>query len=391
MKIKKKMRNVINFLLWTLIYVPVYGILSERLIGLTPFYLGAVIVDGKAGFNPFYDWSVLYTKFMRYDFVVDDLQTLFIFLSFFLFVPMWLIGWWLLRKKFNIFKLIALPAIMRRKKELSQAKPKIEHKSFGRPMALRASLSDKKVRARRENTPQQAQSAPQAPTEPSQGEPKPKSIPRRSDEEHFVIEYVKKVGENFGFEGFENVLLGGFVVPVVLATDSEAILVVDLFEDKQWVADEKEPENGGVPQWFSPNGLCDSPVANLKKAAAALSEAEPLSHISSVVLVAKGQILNIDTMLAGYEAAGVKFLRCIDGKPETLPLFENFVKDISENALSFKQEESEEAEQAPEPQPEEEPAESAAPAEGEYHFEAPHYYSQQPENKEENNTDTEEN
>ena len=111
------------------------------------------------------------------------------------------------------------------------------------------------------------------------------------------INYLKETAGRYGFEVFEHVALENYVVPIVLATDTKALLF-NFFDEpgSEWVVEGKPFEEGTTPKWYSAEDQIVSPFYQLCEAAHTLKEKEPTSVICPVLLVVGGVLLNPDAL-----------------------------------------------------------------------------------------------
>ena len=133
---------------------------------------------------------------------------------------------------------------------------------------------------------------------------------------------IRNLGQQYGYDMFENVLLDGVNVPVVLATDSVALLLNPLTKKREWIADEDSVEEDIEPTWFSAEGLITSPFYQMCKAAEQLKQQEPESDIVPIVLLCEGSILNAGALIEQWHSKDAFVALLNNGKAEGLPHLE---------------------------------------------------------------------
>lgn len=281
---------IIGFV-WFILYAICVGALIYELFGLTPF--GVLFTysaeQGVILYNPFIDWVKLYRAFMFDQWTIDNLYDFSLLCCFLLFFPVWFWSWrrlcrvkWgaLLFKPFkkavqNTGKIKLMP----RKKGLERPRALASTGWMPSTGALAGSSSDTDdglTQTEERRVPQQPQ-------------PKETSVQ--------WINYLKETAGRYGFEVFEHVALENYVVPIVLATDTKALLF-NFFDEpgSEWVVEGKPFEEGTTPKWYSAEDQIVSPFYQLCKAAHMLAEKEPTSVICPVLLVVGGVLLNPDAL-----------------------------------------------------------------------------------------------
>ena len=126
-------------------------------------------------------------------------------------------------------------------------------------------------------------------------------VPKPEELSPELKEQVKQIGNELGYDLFENVLLDNITVPLVLASDTVAFLMTFLLEQREWIADEEAADEDLEPTWFSAEGLITSPFYLMTKAAERLKQQEPESEIIPVVVLCKGSILNAGALKSQWE------------------------------------------------------------------------------------------
>ena len=288
----KVVRCLIIGLLWFIIYAISVGALIYELFGLTPF--GVLFTysaeQGVVLYNPFIDWVKLYRAFMFDQWTIDNLYDFSLLCCFLLFFPVWFWGWYrLCRVKWGA---LLFKPFKKAVQNTGKIKLMPRKKGLERPRALAstgwmpstgtsvASASDSESMA----PPEEERSF-----VPQQPQTKETSVQ--------WINYLKETAGRYGFEVFEHVALENYVVPIVLATDTKALLF-NFFDEpgSEWVVEGKPFEEGTTPKWYSAEDQIVSPFYQLCEAAHTLKEKEPTSVICPVLLVVGGVLLNPDAL-----------------------------------------------------------------------------------------------
>lgn len=317
-----KARTVGIGIIWTLFYMPFVGYVIDLAFGYTPF--GSVLNRSATGevrlLNPFEDWAVLYRAFMYDQWVINTLTDFALFLSFLLFIPLWGLGWfWML--KVNWWKKWSALFHFSRHKEMEKGhKFPLKKKVLVRPPALPAGAFLNR------NFPSPAPATTRDGASAEADASVPSSMPPNTELTPEITAGIKELGERFGFELFRNVQLDDVIVPLVLATDTKALLLKLLTTENEWIADETIAEGSEAPTWFSSDGVEPSPFFEVKQAALSLAQKEPESAIIPVVVVLKGHIINAEAMLPEWQAAGGYVVRFGEGQPEILMTLENLLE-----------------------------------------------------------------
>ncbi len=309
-------------IVWTLIYVPVVGYVINLVFGYTPF--GALFYHSSAGelrmLNPFEDWATLYFAFMYDQWVINTFSDFALFLCFLLFFPIWGLGWlWALKVKWGGKLKFPIHRNSQGKNEIKHKIP-LKKKELVRPPALPVgTFLDRKISAPISTEKETETTSNTIPT-PALSQP---NVDELSAE---ITSAIKELGERFGFELFRNVQLDNFLIPLVLATDTKALLLKTLTSNNEWIADETIAEGSDKPTWFSSNGIEVSPFFEAGQAALSLAQKEPESVIIPVVVVVKGNIINAETMQPEWQSKGGYVVRYGEGLPENLMTLEKLLE-----------------------------------------------------------------
>ena len=307
--------------IWTLIYMPVVGYMIDFVFGYTPF--GPLFYHSSTGgvhiLNPFEDWGTLYFAFMYDQWIIDTFSDFLLLLCFLLFIPVWALGWfWVLKIKWSKKLKFPFHFMYRQKIEIKQKIP-LKKKELIRPPALAVgTFLSGKISApvsgeREQDKSKETISSPVIPQPNAELSPE------------FIVS-IKELGERFGFELFRNVQLDDFLIPLVLATDTKALLLKILLSDKEWIADETISEGSDKPTWFSSSGMETSPFFEVGQAAFSLAQKEPESKIIPVVVIVKGNIINAETMQKEWQSKEGYVVRYGEGLPESLMTLENLLE-----------------------------------------------------------------
>lgn len=286
------LRCLIIGLLGFVVYAIPVGALIYELFGLTPF--GVLFTysaeQGVILYNPFIDWIKIYRAFMFEQWTIDNLYDFSLLCCFLLFFPVWFWGWYrLCRVKWGA---LLFKPFKKAVQNTGKIKLMPRKKGLERPRALAstgwmpstgtsvASASD----SENMSPPEEERSF-----VPQQPQTKETSVQ--------WINYLKETAGRYGFEVFEHVALENYVVPIVLATDTKALLF-NFFDEpgSEWVVEGKPFEEGTKPKWYSAEDQIVSPFYQLCEAAHTLKEKEPDSVIHPVLLVVGGVLLNPDVL-----------------------------------------------------------------------------------------------
>lgn len=298
------------FVIYSFIYLVGLGALIASVLGVSPF-LCISLKTNEVFLNPFEDWILLYHQFQWGEWAVDSGRNLAIFLSFILFFPCWILLWFLLRH-FCSFKFLKAPFHYFKRKKLEKASldtSSVAKRTTSRPFAMPKSASYGSVLPSQEQLNEQpSQSQPPSPSHPDtqQTSQEPAQDTMTQPDGHTesaqslcsaqVKEEITAYAQKAGFQVYDSVLLGEYVVPLVLLKDSVALLLTFLNEDTEWFADETTSADDQKPTWFATSGLITSPVYNMTQAAQALSKLEPDSYLSGIVVLTAGSVVNSTIM-----------------------------------------------------------------------------------------------
>ncbi len=287
----KILRCFIIGCLWFIVYAISVGSLIYQIFKVTPFGILFTYTksQGVILYNPFIDWAKLYRAFMFEQWSIDTLYDFSLLCCFLLFFPVWFWGWRRLCKVqwgrifFSPFKRVA--------QQSKKIKILPRKKGLERPRALASTGWMPSI-------PPQGQDV--EPLEQQEGI-QPNSLSSKigiKEASEQWLNYLKEVASQYGFEVFEHVSLDDYVVPVVLATDTKALLF-DFFDEPgtEWVVEGRPFEEGTTPKWYSAEDQIVSPFFQLCEAAHVLKEKEPDSEILPVLLVVSGVLLNPDALV----------------------------------------------------------------------------------------------
>lgn len=323
-----KLNTLIVGLLWSVLYFVGAGWFLQTVFTVTPFVV-PVEYTSEAGwhfFNPLMDWGKLYQAFIYDQWVIDNGFEVLRLFSFLFFFPVWILGWYLLSKIQWIQKLKG-PLHFYKRRSLNKVQVPLKKPTLTRPQSLHPNAFGRHLGATVSASP----STPLVPSIPQAAELEASSEQQGLTPD--IVAEIKALGEAKGFETFENVLLGKYTIPMVLATDTKALMFQFLTTEQEWVADETPSEGNTEPTWFSAEGLKPSPFYQLKQAALFLSEKEPDSQIIPVLVVLAGSILNAETMMPYWTENQGFVVRFKEGKPEILQRLEEFIASQAEEDI----------------------------------------------------------
>ncbi len=287
------LRCLIIGILWFVVYAIPVGALIYEVFGVTPF--GVLFTyseqQGVILYNPFIDWVKLYREFMFEQWTIDNAYDFSLMICFFMFFPLWVWGW---RRLCRVKWIKCLTKPFKKAVQSSnKIKLSTQKKRLERPKALVATGWVPSVASNAEKTDNEA-----ADFYPSTEAGASKSSVQQPKEATIQwIGYLKENAAQYGFEVFEHVALNDYIVPVVLATDTKALLV-DFFDEpgSEWVVEGKGLDEQTVPKWYSAEDQIVSPFYRLCQAAGVLKEKEPTSVVCPVLLVVGGVLLNPDAL-----------------------------------------------------------------------------------------------
>ena len=321
---------MILFIIYTFLFLCVGGALCTCLLGVSPFALFSW-KTGEVFINPFSDWQMLYNDFQHNNWAVDSAENLIIFLVFIFFFPLWIALWFLVRR--IPFKKAFLKPVYFYKSHFQSQKisapkmPVVAKGMVNRPIAMRKTLGIRSIDLTETTTEQK--SVDTTPSRPTTSRSNPVSYKKE----------LFELGQKYGYELFERVKLDDFIVPYVLATDTLALVLTVLDDDKEWIADETSSD-GDDPTWFSAEGLIPSPYSQMVGASEFLKEKEPDSVIIPVVVLAKGSILNVSNVKEQWDEKGGFVVVWKDGKGEGLDSLENLMREKSLDDIDSDDDES---------------------------------------------------
>lgn len=285
-------------LIWSIVYFSVCGGLIESVFSYSPFHWGGIFK------NPLGDFSVLYKAFMYERLSIDTFKEFIFILIFIGFYPVWIWGWMrLCCFPWTDKCLFLLPKLPSPNKKI-QIKPKFRELERPREMALTGwkpyiELSEQMVNVENQQQ-EKAQEISEEDIYSLQG------FSKTSVE---VMDRLKVIAQERGLEIFDHVKLGEYLVPLVLATDTQAFLFNFFDEpDSVWTLKENVSE-GEIPQWETQDDKIDSPFYEVCQAAKTLSEQEPDSLIIPILVMLDGEISNPEELQKAQEIKGGIVLR----------------------------------------------------------------------------------
>jgi len=316
------------FLLYSFIFLCLGGSLVEYAFGVSPFNLFSWSTN-EIYLNPLSDWGTLYRR-LKYNNLTIDSTNLPLFFSFLFFYPIYIGLWFLLSNLPWKRKILKVIVHHRRKKEKN--KQMTEGSSLktylSRPKALekpkssnRSSMLNQLAAQKEAEMAQLAEASTEAPAKLEQLSPE-------------IINQIRELGKKYGYDLFENVKLGEIMVPLVLATDEEALLLKFLFQEREWIADENIPEDASEPTWFSTEGLITSPFFELQPAVQSLQEQEPTSHVRPVVVLCEGSIMNSLALIDTWAQKDCTVATFQNGKAEAISSLEEVLSSGPQTTLS---------------------------------------------------------
>lgn len=298
------MGKLFLFIVYSFLFLCVGGSVIGWLFGVSPFALFSWKTK-EVYLNPFSDWYVLYKHFWWGNWVVNSAKDLTVFFTFLFFFPLY-IGLWFGVRKVKWLKLIFKPFSFLHFSKAPVLKENLSVKRhFDRPVALRqtrgfssamanlAPMQDSNESKTLED--ENIQTVPLGDMHSQMNTVVKKEVP-----ETLKLQ-IKELGLQYGYDMFENVLLDGVTVPLVLATDTVALLLSPLTDKREWIADETSADDELEPTWFSAEGLITSPFYQMCQAAEQLKAQEPDSDIVPMVLLCDGSILNAGALIETWQ------------------------------------------------------------------------------------------
>ena len=141
-----------------------------------------------------------------------------------------------------------------------------------------------------------------------------------------VFQKARELASSLGFSVFENVKTQESILSFVISYDERAWAFDFLIEPTtEWIADEEEFD-GEAPVWFTDKAQITSPFYMLCKDSLAL-EKEAEAPVQPVLVVAAGNILNVQNCLPVWKEKGGAVVRFMQGKPAELPTLEDYLKE----------------------------------------------------------------
>ncbi len=318
------------FLFYSFLYLCVGGTLLAYGLGVSPFYCFSWKTY-EIFYNPFADWHTLYMRFLYEGWAVDSPKNVLIFFSFLFFFPLWIGLWFFWVRRVHWTRLLLKPfkSLQAHKAPVSNESTIVRH-SNGRPLALRRAsgfggmvLPEASEQTGQKNeTQSQAQSAVANKT----------TQPTQIDKE--IKNKIAHLGAQYGYDLFENVACDGFVAPLVLATDTVALMMMCLTQSREWIADEEVSDESTEPTWFSAEGLIPSPFYQMTQVAEALRQKEQDSLIMPVVVVAEGNILNVQAVQQQWKECNGSVVLFENGKGEGLQTLEQLLQTHADSAVN---------------------------------------------------------
>lgn len=255
-------------------------------------------------------WQSTYIAFVNGLWAIDSKKGGLLVLTILLFFPLWITGW-MIFYKINW----RLPIWMKHKE-----------KTFKRELILNPNKSKTHmpVKLRLQNNSFKNMHTYSAPADSAGASTEMPSyaLPPKTDVVNNISALVA-LSENYKVDSFQNVVLNDQTVPLAISTDDVAALIMILDKDgAAWAADLSE--NG---EWYTAGARIPSPIEQIKKAAIALQELEPDSKITPVLVITRGEIMDADSVVSYCADQGIRFVRFMNGQPETLPTLEDFMND----------------------------------------------------------------
>ena len=331
------MSKLFLFVIYSFLFLCVGGWAIGLVFGVSPFAFFSWETK-EVYLNPLSDWIVLYKRFWYENWVVNSPQELAVFFTFLFFFPLY-IGLWFWVRKVKWMKKFLKPFSFLHHTKIPTAKTPTSLKShFERPQALRqtkgfgsVNLPPVASEGKQSVANEEAQNTNARDIEmPPLGADLPDTFENETLSDDLKTQ-LKELGLRYGFDMFENVLLEDVTVPLVLATDTIALLLTLLTKKREWIADEEVAEDGIEPTWFSAEGLITSPFYLMSKAAVSLKAQEPESEVIPIVVLCDGSILNSGALISQWQSKGGLVALLNDGKAEGLPNLEDVLalKDSS--------------------------------------------------------------
>lgn len=320
-KREENMGKLFLFIIYSFLFLCVGGSAIGWLFGVSPFAFFSWETK-EIYLNPLSDWYTLYKRFWYENWVVNTPKDLTLFFSFLFFFPLYIALWfWGLKVKW--MKRILKPFAFLHHPKAPVLKENLSiKKHFDRPVALRqtrgfssaianlAPMQDSNESKTLED--ENIQTVPLGDMHSQMNTAVKKEVPET------LKSQIKELGLQYGYDMFENVQLDGVTVPLVLATDTVALLLSPLTEKREWIADEISADEGIDPTWFSAEGLITSPFYQMCQAAEQLKAQEPDSDIVPVVLLCDGSILNAGALIETWQEKSGYVALLNDGKGDGL-------------------------------------------------------------------------
>ena len=323
------MGKLFLFIIYSFLFLCVGGSVISWLMGVSPFSVFSWETK-EVYLNPFSDWYVLYKRFWYDNWVVYSASDLSVFFTFLFFFPIYIALWFWVRKVkwfhllFRHFSFLPLSKAPVLKGDI------LIKKHFDRPVALRQTKGFGSSVLENISTP--SHSSNETPnSENSNTSNASQNVVSQSVGENLISDtlkqQIKELGSQYGYDMFENVLLENINVPLVLATDTVALLLKPLTEKREWIADEMAVDEQSEPTWFSADGLITSPFYQMQKAAEILKLQEPESEVVPVVLLCDGSILNSAALIPQWQEKNGFVALLNDGKGDELLPFSQLLAE----------------------------------------------------------------
>lgn len=298
-------RIVLTGIIWTVFYLQGMSLLYYYAFHFNPLILS--------------EWDLLFQKFISGQWIINTFKDTCLFMSLILFVPLWLIGWWVclrIRLGRYLLKLRTKRAIVRKVINESQAK-----KPFF-PTKLRvqssALLSVNPVAdVHQHNT---SSSANQEAHIPTSAEP----VKSYSDEADIqsILPYVQGIPS---VDFFPHISLGGHYASFALSTETKAAVVTLLNEPEgRWVIDTNVPLKQS--DWYNETHVLPTPLVGVVEISEQLQKSDDGATALPIMVLMSGTILNSNEAREYLEKNGVILTRLDSVDLDDVPLFSDFLQ-----------------------------------------------------------------
>lgn len=259
-------------------------------------------------------WQDKWRDFAEYRWLVKTSFDFALLATMILWIPVWLIGWWLLCKiKWSVLKPKIKPrTVVKKVLEVKESKP-----TYATPRPLPSVIQAARY---------------VAPKLPGQQE---ETTSGQKSHTNLVqmIRSIATVAKKYQVEIFQHILLEGNRVPLAISTDARAVMI-EIVNKKNVNWSVEFTDDIMKSSWYSEGGVMENLAQDLLKASASLAKSEPNSEILSAIVLTDGRILNAKQTVEYFKKNGIFLLSFNNGEPKNdildLPSFLSTYFDLKE-------------------------------------------------------------